>query len=581
VTAWAYREVLPGGKETGDAGLQWNTALDPVLPALCKSSNPDVPCDTGDASKTGTTTLGGEFPPPPVSDDGNGLCAMPYQRRGYLCRPFEAQAGADCEETLAPEKDAVVLGTCTAKEPERASVAGPDACTTLGWKAADIPFDPATQCRVNISCEDNDFSAVTQPKTNDGVVQIKVKENPESPASYMLIHELVHARQFCELSPNSTWLRSIYGKPITGPNDPLAKDKNEACCRMEGEAYAAQCEAYATDGIFGPDGEVIGSTSGLPLNKETCAQIFTDYSCRKRGFGSCPATFSFDKGDARQQAEDLENAFGGKLVKAKKDLAKLSVDYRPASMPHTCSETYNNVTGEAADPRILAGKREAESLGRKVCDPNRSTSYANTIGGNMCVFDSCVEQSFEDHTLIPGQAGVTVQDAAFPNDSCEPLKVDEGSIEYVSQDSLPVLPVYRPERMVQELDTAFCQVNGLPPGALPILCGTKTQRVSGFPTQNPVEQAGRLADQAQDTLEPTQRLEDMSQAIGFRIGSELYDAAITRGVDRLSRVLTDASGLLQEFTTVQFSPNACPTNNANGFLITAPNGKPFCSTPMP
>lgn len=554
LNVWAFREKTKDGQDSGDAGLGFDFATEPVLPSLCKDGV--AGCDIGNPAVGNITTLGGAFPPPPLelTATGSGLCGMPYQRAGYLCRAFEAANVTKCNETLRPDSSAVVLGTCTGKTGTRATLAGPDACSDIGWKNGTIPFDPNTQCKVDMSCGNLTFSGMTEPKDANGVIKVTIDETTEGPATYLMIHELVHARQNCTAVPGTF---VALNQSITGPNDPMAAMKNDNCCRAEGEAYRAQCQAMSDDGVFGPNGEIVGSTSGLPLNAESCWQILTDYSCRERTFGSCANTFSYTSGNPQEQAANVASAYGGKLKQGLNDIISIATTNKPASIPMTCSATYDKTKPEKSDPRVAAALRELNLLGRKVCDPNRETTYENTIGNNMCALSSCVEQTLEDHRLAPGEAGFTTQDPIALDQACRVRTAAQGLIEFMAQDEPIALPVYRPALMVKQIDTAFCQTNGYPPALLPIACGVSAQNTVGFPSLNLVEQAGKLLNQGESGNERTRKIEELSTALASRIGSELYNSVLQRGVDRLTRVITSASTLLDTFTQVKFSNVEC------------------------
>ena len=138
------------------------------------------------------------------------------------------------------------------------------------------------------------------------------------------------------------------------------------------------------------------------------------------------------------------------------------------------------------------------------------------------------------------------------------------------------------------MDTALCQLNGLPASSPPVVCGAKPQRIIGQPSQGVMEFGARLRDQGFDIGTPTSGLQYLAQALGARIGSELYNEELTRSTDRLSQVTETAVDLLQKFPPTTFTGLQCPYNNAEAWLYKHPSSSsvptgeidtlPFCGS---
>lgn len=152
---------------TGDAGLHFDLAIEPVLPALLTNFVGHYP--PGSATDCSTLPLdsdgnpwntdcpkglipGGAYPPEPIRMvgteekplDGLGLCMLPLPRFGYLCKPLRAKEGEVCKNKVTPlvaassassMKDSIVLARCEPFDTNvKETLVGPDACKELGWQ---------------------------------------------------------------------------------------------------------------------------------------------------------------------------------------------------------------------------------------------------------------------------------------------------------------------------------------------------------------------------------------------------------------------------------------------------------------
>ncbi len=590
VRLWAYVEKMKDGKLSGDIGLQWNIGMDPVLPSLCtdvggavEGNERDNLCQTGSAEVGGVSTLGGSFPP--ASQDGTGLCTEPFQRMGYLCRPLTGDAGTDiCKQEVKPSKDKILLSACTQDTGTRATLMGPDACMDMGWKDA-VPFDPQKNCKVDLTCASLGFGgAQTLPKEDDGTIQIKVKSSgleAQSPPIHLILHELAHARQSCEMPPNFQ-AYSDTGKMTVA-------DFTNVCCTNEGEAYKAQCEAYEQDGMLrNADGSPIllsmlgndGKPTQVELNLETCWQLLTDASCRERsampvskqGIGQeirCPNTFTFNNSNTLS----IQNA-------AFSQMTKIAFDRLPKGMARTCADVLERGDGKI-DPRIIAAQNELGQVNRQVCDPNRTTQYQNTIGGSMCYINQCLEQSIEDHRLIPGRQTFTAGEQAFTAEACIPPGIDESSLTNTPLAASAPVPPYRPGLLIQSLDAALCQQNGLPPDSPPSRCAFSALRTLTSPEEDILKTALSLWQNPQALGTAVTGTERLSEALGTRVASELYRNYLDATVPKLATLTTEAASLLRTFLEIDFSTAMCSLRDTAKWQLGQPICKPLPTPPAP
>lgn len=142
-----------------------------------------------------------------------------------------------------------------------------DSVTCGGWdpqSRVKIEEDPtvATIPKLQINCVDgvnacSGTTGFTELMRPDGTINICMsKPTPSGGGTeYLMIHELVHAKQAAEAGP---------GNPLPG-----------GCCNFETEAYTAQCSAMQEDGLFDtPLAQQVG------LNLNSCIQFgVNEVSC--------------------------------------------------------------------------------------------------------------------------------------------------------------------------------------------------------------------------------------------------------------------------------------------------------------
>lgn len=558
VLLWAYREKRAGGALSGDIGVAWQQPLAPVLPSLCKDGEVD---DAG----TCDPILGGSYPPPPRSGKGP-LCAQPTARLGYLCRPLTEESDQICKQTTEPQEGKIVLAACTGGQKERETLAGPEACMDVQWHEPKA-FDPQAQCKVELVCDDSsEFTGgFTKAKRSDGVIEVQVKSTTVDPATYVFLHEMTHAKQACGLPPGTL----NYPEPLDKDAPDAEKDKAlDGCCTMEGQAYQAECGAIAQDGGFtDANGKEIIATQGvpgMPINKETCWQILTDYSCKNRNYGSCPNTFIFDaayptgKGAAPTAAQQ-EYAANEKLFIL--ETLKKSMDNRPSWMPADCQETLNpTAPGQKRDERIDATLNDL-TRSDNVVTPKTVTTYANSIGDNVCYFVAAGKQSME-HRLTGGRAPFVAQDEAFPHDMCERPDPQFGSLQTLPAFTPWDLPPYRPGLLIKQIDQSLCA--GLPPRMPPILCSYELALGSSEIRGSYNGVTSNVQDQREKRRVAMRDLEQLMPAIGARIGTQLYADYLSQRGRQLAGLAAAAAQLLGNFPKATFPKDMCPFNDAGG-----------------
>lgn len=124
---------------------------------------------------------------------------------------------------------------------------------------------PRFTCAAGINaCEG--FTGYTHMKNPDGSVPVCLSNLDAAGGQwdYLLMHELVHVKQFC----------------AKAPGEPLYTTRAE-CCQLEREAYTVQCNAAASDGLF--DAPV----NGVQLSAEGCIAVGKNLSCGGFGPNAC------------------------------------------------------------------------------------------------------------------------------------------------------------------------------------------------------------------------------------------------------------------------------------------------------
>lgn len=507
-----YSPISGPFRATGDVGLHWRIPLEPVQPSLLE--DPDFPgsCTSLDPANPNCPAIaGGRYPPEPV--DGEGLCTMPIARDGYLCKPITGLPGEECLGGAQSDPEKIVLTRCEGGGAAE-TIAGPNICRTTQWRNpyGDPDAAQCMDCRIDLQCVSSTpgGGGTTYPKDQDGNILIEIDTNDGFPDVYITVHELAHAQQICHLPPGTL----------------VQSGDAKSCCAVEAEAHAVECNTMAQDGIF------LGTT----ITVEQCIAAGTEVSCAAATGISCGA-------------DDETKALVGQINKLAKERGPKA----------SCGDQKNATT---RDPRVQAMLDGLLS----VSNPECKTKYLNTIGNHMCAVGQFMEETLEYHRLTPMRSTFSVQDETYPWESCEPPHPLLAGFYTPPPQTNTVLPNYRPAHLVAALEKALCQVNGLPPKVLPILCGTSASRRLDLELLSILSTATHLVNQVGEQGIPTEGLEGLAHAYGTRIGTDLYTGYLRQAGRSLGEVVRIAADLLGTLERVEFSPDMCPRNAAK------PNG---------
>ncbi len=521
ILVWVRTDGPGVPQRFGDSGLQWILPLEPVLPSLL---------NTG-----GDPIRGGTYPPPPMDGtlpaDGRGLCSDPESARGYLCRAFTPASGEACPADPANPLDLakINLVTCKDETQKHTTLAGPDVCRGIAY--TESTFDPARNCYVETVCKDTcgpeNALATASYKNNEGKIEVCMNNDMKGVnGSYALYHELVHAYQFCHMPAR-----------ITPLYDDMSYDEAAAaCCRIEGEAYRAQCDIIEQDGGF--DGK---SFAGIPINAETCAEVSTNEGCKniKSNGRNLPGCF---------MSQTYPDGFWTAAFEAMKN--------NPKDLPTTCPDM---IDPEKMDPRV-AELIDAIEKRPTVCQPGQTDIYANRIGNNMCYIGQCVEETLEIYRTTGGQTPATVGDEIAPfHDTITGAPLGNAVINPPL--TPPILPLYRPQLVVQQLESAICQLQGLPPLTPSILCIYNPSRNILSPVLDYIGQAQSFLQGSQSEADSTSRTLSLALGLGSRLGTTMYATELHLVSRSLADVLNTAVSLFKELGAIEFPTEMCPTDN--------------------
>lgn len=525
----------------GDVGLQWKTPLEPVLPSLI--------------SEDGAPILGGTYPPAPVQFDeddepveGRGLCSDPLAARGYLCRRFEPEEGERCPDDPNNPRDpnAITLTLCESDEPPRTTIAGPDVCRGIPYTLEDDDaFDPQTQCTVALRCASScgpGYMAITSGKDANGVIEICVNNSVPGGATYLLYHELHHAYQECALPP---------AEDVDNHYAGMTQDEaSRACCSWEGEAYRAQCDMMEQDGMFTDDEGNVIVINGITLNAETCAETFTNDACAADVGVGCyvsktyPANFS-------------------------QSILGIIDDKNPANVPMSCTAATDP---DEMDPRV-ADLLTALEERRDACAPGFVMSYKNRIGNNLCYIGQCVEESAELHRMTGVQSPATVGAPSNAWDDPQTGTALGNAVTNPPLTSSP-LPSYRPQLLLLQFEQALCQSQGKPPLTPSVLCRFDAAERLLNPIIGQIENAQSFLVSDQTTDNAIANTLVLTQALGARVGTDIYATYLQTASRSLADILSMAVKLFHDMDSVTFPTQMCPLD---GTLPPAVTPRPLSS----
>ena len=491
-----------------DAGIIWDIPLEPVFPSTISANDELV--------------LGGEYPDPPKEPESDeGICSHPFARRGYLCRPVLDDTCPTGKEVEAKGDKMINLSLTGCEQPRlkteiRTTEAGPDICRTGGWKTPinedefkkdtpkknpDLRPGECSNCVVDLYCGNcGDLSGITYAKNENGVIEICIGPNSVIDTKYVVIHEMVHAQQYCDQP----------FEPIHPPNT------REECCAAEYYPYLVSCKAMAEDGVF----------DETKYSIEECATMMSDGSCTmvKNACSGLPDN------DVRR------NEFL-KTIKSEN--------------PEKCEHAVNFDT---IDSRVLEIKESLNSS----CNPKCESEYVNTIGNNLCYIGQCIEESLEAHRLIPGRMPLVTQDEAFPWDSCSAEDPNNASVLFVPPFSSPEIPPYKGQHVIENLDSLLCQINGFPRLSPPVLCNFDPRRSFALPSESFLKMFYGLVGQesAQDTH--VSDLQSSLENISARMGATLFVEYLKPALKGFGEILGTVSTLTKQIGETKFPVQMCP-----------------------
>ncbi len=523
----AYAERTQAGELTGDAGLRWVRALEPVQVTLCSGSQGSC-----------TPVPGGHYPPAQSPEDVSPFCTSPAMRPGLLCSEHPTERAGVCAEEVEEAPDTIQLAACTGTEPLRRTEPGGDVCAMATWlPQTDVPGQK--ECHVEFRCGgiENDASTSKKEPGTD-TVTITLSEDPLLAPAHIALMQLAHARQACNAPAGS----DPFEQGAT------AQERRTVCCRIEGDAHRAACQAMAEDGVFKGSAFTPG---GIPINAETCADVLTDEWCRIHEFGSCPGTFSEPLPD-----EEVMEAADGIRAHAAQWLEWRNAGAAPEDrVAETCAELLDPEPPLQRDPRIDAAVHAIEHSTGGACAPMNERTMANTVGNLMCYLNRCWAESMGQNRLIPGRTPVTNGGDAYPFDVC--MLPDPGLgkiIPTISPEADEASAPYRPALLLRHLEESLCP--GLPLGSP--LCTFDVSRRIDLPLNSLTQFAGDIAGQTDEFQQPGIAMRQLSEALGMRIGTRMYGEFLRRRSQALTDFTTAAAALLSQFPRARFPDTLCP-----------------------
>lgn len=519
----------------------------------------------GDASGE----AGGEFTLPngdpddgrvvPEPEEGEGICSHPFSKRGYLCRSIESE---NCSLTEAQKQQLIDAGTggivLTGCQPEsfkddvlrRSS--GPDICGIGGWrnevegnmpkdtpeKQEDMRPSECAPCAVDVvcspDCDGKTSYGFAKPEKRNGVIEICIPEEPEVTglAYYLLAHELTHAQQICKESDLQSYDRA--GLTVDDTDEKIA-----SCCAVEREAYFVTCKLMALDGIL--------ERADIPLDQ--CANALANNTCGK--LDETPDDDDYACTSDGIDPEVINTEIGNAIA----ELTEEGL----LDAPSTCTEAME-------DPRI---KTYYNSFPLS-CSPGCQAKYQNTIGNNLCYTGQCLEETHEFARAHPGRMGLTSTDEDFPMDSCELPDPKLGEFEVPPALMGPVFPKYNPALVMQQLDLALCQINGLPAKTPPIVCAFDPLKRLNLP---PISLGQSVEDLA---LQPEQYdltglgIQYAAQGIGARITGDMFAQYMQIGARNFADLLNLTHHLFNSVGELKFPGTMCPRFASDSFVCPTP-----------
>ena len=568
-----------------DVGLQWYIPIEPLQAALYHPDYGD--CLAGDSPANCYDVYfeflvrGGEYPkkiPPeegtPEEDDlgalvpepkeKEGICSHPFSKRGYLCRQVEYEAcditnkqreklkefeeGNQTEEQEENNKG-IILTQC---QPERfkddvaRKLSGPDICGIGGWRdevkenlvedtpdqQLDMVVNKCAACAIDVVCNsqepcfrDEDQFAATRIIKRNGVVEICMPSGLNDPTGYyyLLAHEMVHAMQVCNGSDLEAIERLGGGYP---PEIGIP-----ACCSFEREAYFAQCKLYAIDGVLDKVGITI----------DQCASALANGSCKH--WDDDP-----DDDDYVCTNDNIDPKTIGDAIAATR--AEMLAD-GTLEVPSTCEAAMQH-------PRIKAIYNSIPLA----CEPGCESLYDNTIGNNLCYTGQCIEQMHERGKPIPGRISYNLLDQDNFKDGSIRSDPKIGQFEAPPAITSPKFPLYQPEFLVQELDHALCQINGLPARTPPVICAYDELKRLGLSPEEYTQSANDLVLQPKQYEATGLGIQYSAAGIGSRLTSDMFTQYLKAASRQYTDLLNMTYHIFKQTEEVSFPSRMCERYNS-------------------
>lgn len=591
-----------------DIGMAEPFPFEPPMPPVlpwgyygCPTGTQSYGCQD-DPSKR-EMILGGRYPPEPAKPDdgdedpdetvwyedpvsgltfetvdGRGLCTHPRARRGFLCRPPKDE---DCgSSSSGGAASSAPSGTSSARggiapcvrQTDKKTMPAENVCRETAWRqsprhwgfsgsvvhpddAYDINGKPFVDrlCVVDPKTDIQCGSAAFQggqalPKREDGHIPIKLNDGT-LPATYILLHELVHAEQACgqpvgsQIYQRDVWdfdeEEAAAGGGEEGDQEPI-REQQENCCRTEGEAYRVNCQAMESDGVFDtPDARPV--LDGVPLTPEVCAEVLTYTGCFQNLKAQCPVSRIYP-----DNFPEKPEIFSDKFL-------QWANARNPAKVPASCTD--------AIDPKKM-DFRVRDAIARlngryDVCTPLNPVTYGNRIGNNLCYIAECAGEARDYHRVAGARRTAAAQDEPYPWDHfTETLSLAE--IDSKKSDRKLSFPDYRPELLVQELDLAVCENAALPPLTPTIRCIVDPSRRLQTPLSNAPGTVQDLVEQLRGSDMAGGDLASLAPAVGLRVAAAANAGVAQSLLDAFARMLRTANDLLEEVRDITFPEQMCP-----------------------
>ena len=154
--------------------------------------------------------------------------------------------------------------------------------------------------------------------------------------------------------------------------------------------------------------------------------------------------------------------------------------------------------------------------------------------------------------------GLTAIDQDFPWDSCEREDPRVGELAMPPAITSPKFPLYRPALVLQEMDLALCQINGLPAQTPPILCAFNALKRLGLPTEFQMQSADDLVLQPKQYETTGLGIQHAAPAIGSRIVSDMFTQYLRTGSRHFADLLNMTHHMFNRIGNLEFPTAMCP-----------------------